>query len=467
MGDRMVGELRVLQRISPHEFAFEADILRDGPVQGGKWDFRNLRENYLTFAGRPVLVAYIGNRVGDGHNSQERVDPKTGERYTSYMAPTAERIVGAISEDPADLTLVERDGHTWVRVKGRIWSYYAPELVEKLIRTGRMDVSVETNILDGREEDGVEIYEKWEGMGLTILGDDVDPAVPGANIRALAALQQDFEEMKLRVAALREEEEKPPESEQKHEKPMKNAQKGVIKRMNRTLEKELASKFPDHIVLGASDDGLNVALLSKGSTETFCYTFAPEDHGIVIGERVKPANLNLAMPVGDNTVDVDFQRMMEQTVSEANAKAERLERENKELAEKCEKLEKEAKECEARETARRIKASVAAVSAQLAEINANRAEAERFEDIIIDDIKKRAEDGDFVSCVDDKGEWCGEAEARKAVRDVCMTKQMEQDKARCESARNASRKTYAFEPSFTGGNEENGLAGLYASMVKD
>lgn len=465
MQDRMVGELRVLQKLNTHEFEFEADILRDGPVQGGAWDFRNLETYYKTFAGRPVLIAYVGEMVGDGHNSQERIDRETGERYTSYMAPTAERIVGIISEDEDDLSLIERDGHTWVRVKGRIWSYYAPELVEKLIRTGRMDVSVETNILEMREEDGVEVFERWEGMGLTVLGDHVDPAVPGANIRALAALQQDFETMKLRVAALREAEDKPPAADQNEKaKNPKNAYKGVKRRMNKTLEKELAAKFPEHIVLGASDDGLNVALLSKNSTETFCYSFAPEDKGAVLPERMKAVNLSAAMPVGDEvTVDIDFQRLMEQTCAES----ERLAKENQELKERCEKMEAEAKASLARETARRIKVSVAAAVAKLAEINANRAEADRFDAAIIDEIKKCAENGDYVNCEAEDGEWCGEAKVKDAVSCACMNKQEEMDKAKAETARNASCRKYAFEPDFTGANEEGGLAGLYASMVNN
>ena len=119
MDEMFTGKLHVLQQLNKYEFAFEADILRDGPVQGGRWDFRNLDQYYKTFKGQPVLVAYThnGRQVGDGHNAQELRDPKTGEPYRSFTAPTAERIVGMISEDDEDITIVEMDGHKWLRVR--------------------------------------------------------------------------------------------------------------------------------------------------------------------------------------------------------------------------------------------------------------------------------------------------------------------------------------------------------------
>ena len=56
MPDRYVGELRVLRQLNKYEFAFEADILRDGPVQGGRWEFARLGENYKTFAGKNLVL---------------------------------------------------------------------------------------------------------------------------------------------------------------------------------------------------------------------------------------------------------------------------------------------------------------------------------------------------------------------------------------------------------------------------
>lgn len=102
------------------------------------------------------------------------------------------------------MSLRERDGETWIVAKGRLFSFYAPELVGKIVRTGRMDVSAETEVRGEIGHDGdVEVYRDWIGIGVTILGDDVDPAVPGARIAALSSMEGEFQELKLRAAALR------------------------------------------------------------------------------------------------------------------------------------------------------------------------------------------------------------------------------------------------------------------------
>lgn len=186
-----LGQLRVLQRVGEYEFAVELDIMRDGVNKNG-WDYRNLEAHYKTFAGTPILIAYIGRQVGDGHNSEEVIDPATGQRYRSYMGATCERIVGMVSEDEGDITLLAQGGHTWIRAKGRIWTFYAPEVTEKIVRTGRMEVSAETNVLEEHKEGNIDVFTKWAGLGVTILGDAVAPAIPGASIRALAAMEQEF-----------------------------------------------------------------------------------------------------------------------------------------------------------------------------------------------------------------------------------------------------------------------------------
>ena len=191
MGEKMTGELKVLQRINEYEFAVEIWVMRSG-VNRNRWDYRNVEENYRTFAGQPILTAYVAGQVGDGHNSHTALDPVTGELYNSYTGPTDERIVGTISENPDDISLQERDGETWIVAKGRIWRVYAPELVDKIVRTGTMEVSAETNVLEEYENGDIEVFTRWDGIGVTILGDAVAPAIPGANIKALADLRDTF-----------------------------------------------------------------------------------------------------------------------------------------------------------------------------------------------------------------------------------------------------------------------------------
>lgn len=470
------GELRVLQRLNQYEMAVELDLLRNGLIHVGgstgeddnkafvrNWEYLNIEKYYNTFAGKPLLIAYIGERVGDGHNSQTRVDRETGTCYESYMASTAERIVGMVSEEESDLSLIERDGYIWIRAKGRIWTNYAPELTEKLLRTGHMSISVETNVLESTVEDEVEKMVDWLGLGVTLLGDGVDPAVPGANVRVLAAMQEEFEDMKLRVAALRKEEGKPnkSESEAESEKTPNITKKGVNYRMNSVLRKELEAKFPDYLVAGASEDGMAVALLSKTGFDAFSYAFEESDKGNVVEERIKPASLSACVKAGERDVELDFSRI----TGVYDEKIANLSAENKTLTDRLTKLEKDQKDMEARETARRIKASKEAAEKQLAEINDNRAECERFEETIIDGIKKKAEDGGFVECVDGEGNWCGEDSVCAEVCNICMKKQMEMDKAKIDAAKNASQKKYAFEANFNGEAPADPIEAMYNSMV--
>lgn len=419
MPDRYIGELRVLERLNQYEFAFEADILRNGPVQGGRWEFANLEQNYRTFAGRPVLIAYVGRRVGDGHNASERTDPETGERYRSFTDATAERIIGMISEDVDDLTLEERDGYTWLRVNGRIWTYYAKEAVEEIVRTGRMAVSIEAEVNDVREEDGREVYDSWAGIGLTILGAGVDPAVPGANIRALADMQEEFETMKLRVASLVEEENKPQNNSQT---------KGVKKRMrlSKAQLRELQPKFgDDYIVLAAdqNDTGIIACLLNK-SGKTAIYRMASADNDVAL-DKIEAVNAQVHFCAAEDGEDicVDASDMSECAAAEAEecrARAECAEKELKECRETIEKMV-------AAENTRRLSAARAKADAVLAAFNLNR-EA-KVEAKVLDSLHKDIEAGKFTACADESGNWTGEAAVEEKVLSLCAVAVMEQDKA--------------------------------------
>lgn len=417
MAAKFAGSLRVLQKINKYEFAFEADILRDGRVQNGKWEFRNLEANYKTFAGRPVLIAYIGNKVGDGHNAQDKLDPKTGEPYRSFTASTAERIVGMISEDEKDLTLFERDGHTWVRVKGRIWSYYAPELVDKLTRTGRMDVSIEASVSEERKEGDVEVYDVWVGLGLTILGDNVNPAVPGASIRALAAMQEEFESMKLRVASLVEEE---------SNKPQNNSDETGVKksmRLSKQQLRELQAKFGDKLTVLAAekcDAGVRVCLLTEeGATATYLMGSLEE---AVVPERVSVCNAQTAFAFGEEIVNVDAGDLVERMGEQVKTMSAELEKAKADLAEKTTTVENMVNA----ENARRLAAAKKMATDTLDAFNANR--EEKVDAKCLEALGKDIEAGKFTACMGEDGAWNGDKLVEEKVKALCADAVMALDK---------------------------------------
>lgn len=439
------GELRVLQRVSPYEYAVELDVMRDGP-NVNNWDYRNIEDHYRTFAGTPILTAYVGRQVGDGHNHSVNIDPETGEEYDSYMGATDERIIGRISEQLTDLSLFKRDGYTWIRAKGILWRYYAPEAVDKLVRTGRMSVSAETNVLEEHQEGTVSVFTRWDGMAVTVLGDHVGPAIPGANIHTLAAMRETAKQMSLRVASLRAEGTNALPDE--GAKPQNDEKKGVKTMYLSKKELEgLSGRFGDgYRVLSAAKDGdtLTVALLRRADLAPVRYELrgnAPLDPD---GFRVCAAKVVLELE-GQEVGCADACELMDNEMRDLRDSEKAASERACEAAARAEKAENALKEMEQRETARRVKASKEAAEDELRKINANRAEGARFDAELIAPVVNAAENAAYVGREDAEGGWCGDAEARRDVRDACMSRQMEMDRKSAELARNSANRHYAFE----------------------
>ena len=109
-----------------------------------------------------------------------------------------------------------------------------------------MSVSAETNVTKAHQEDDREVYSQWYGLGVTILGDGVAPAVPGANIKALEAMQSKFKEMQLRAASYH------PNKPQDDNKGVKTLGSAMS---NKPLLKKVQEKFKDYRILNMSENG--------------------------------------------------------------------------------------------------------------------------------------------------------------------------------------------------------------------
>lgn len=402
------GELRVLRQLNPYEFGVELWMMRDGANQN-KWDYQNIQDYYLTFVGQPILIAYIGPKVGDGHNSAEKTDLKTGEPYQSYMGATAERIVGTLSDDKNDFSLRERDGHTWIVAKGRLFAFYAKELVDTIVRTGRMEVSAETLVYEEHQDGEVTVFTSWRGLGVTILGEGVAPAIPGANIARLNAMQREFKEVKLRAASLLKNPEKnAPDNGKKLEE--------GVKELNVYSKRQLAAlaaRFEGYTVLaaGEKDGKVFVALQAKdGALRSYVMENAAET---IVPERFQSMTVNAVMQIGDEELCMDAQDLTE-------AAQEQICMTDKELKDAREKLNTATERIQAletAETARRLSAAKDAAKRTLAEFNANR--AQKVEENAIAGILSDIDAGAFAACQTKDGAWNGEAEVRKAVFAVC------------------------------------------------
>ena len=392
-GSPVLGSLRVLHQDKDLNYEVELDILRSG-VNRNQWDFQNVERYANTFLGTPILCAYADGQIGGGHNMREYKDEDGNTRY-SFLSPTAERIVGAIYDSPSAIRTEERDGETWITARGKLWRFYNPELVDKIARQGSMEVSAETDVSSCYKYGDTEVFEAWRGLGVTILGDGVDPAVPGANIKAFAALQERFVQLK---AASRQPGVQPGAYK-----------KGVNKLSEKIRMKELAPKFKGYRILGVSG---NHVLLLNGSMVPCSYEFQEADHSVIIPERITPVSLTAAFAFSEtDKVEVDCADLLCDMTREAGDKAEAAVKE-------CEAVKRELKDCKAqlaamteRENVRRMKACEEAVKAQLEEAIQNLSVDSALADGVLKDISE----GKYMNSVDADGNFVGDRLAVNAL----------------------------------------------------
>lgn len=200
------GKLKLLERQTEFLYPIEVWLVND-QVNRNKWQYPSVVQKKDLFAGTPILVAYVGNRVGDGHNFQTRRDAN-GEEYASFVSADSERIVGALSEKPDDIRVEDVNGVKWLVAKGFLWKWYAAELVSKIetdsLRGREMSVSIETLVTESHMNGDVEVMDEFLILGTTILGDGVAPAVENARIKALQEIESEFKILKVRAASYQE-----------------------------------------------------------------------------------------------------------------------------------------------------------------------------------------------------------------------------------------------------------------------
>ena len=418
------GSVKLLRRLNKYEFAVEIRVMREG-LNNNTWDYRNLDKHYKTFLGQPILIAYVGSKIGDGHNMRQVRLPDGGVEYT-FVDGTAERIIGTISENESDLRLEEINGNLWMIAKGRIFAFYAREAVEKIRVTGTMDVSAETEIYHAETgENGVEIYDDWTGLGVTILGDDVPPAIPGARIKAMS-VTDDVRDMNLRVASLLQAEDESPRD--------KKTDKGVNGKMTKREQARLQKKFDGYTVLNASKDGMKVCLLSNEAGALYGYEFMGDaDKGGIVQDRIVPAVATLTCRVGDEDMQIELDQITDGIAAKLITANADNEAKDKRIAE----LEAEVERLHKAELTRRVNDAKKAVMNRLDALNKGRNERCAYSKALADEVCAKCETGCFNECVNEKGEWCGDELAVMQLEALCAREQEKQDNADAEKRKKA------------------------------
>lgn len=415
------GSLRLLSQKEGLLQKVEVMLLND-EVNRNNWKYLNLEEHRKLFADTPLLVAYKGNKVGDGHNFDEVRNPD-GTVTASFMSATAERIVGWFRSEN-DIRIETIGNKKWIVGTGYIWKWYAQELVAKLRGQGRgpddMAVSIETLIDEMHMDGDTEVYTKYQILGTTILGDDVAPAVKDAAIRALSAIgTTGIREMTLRVASANPQPLGESENDQGEdhksgsEEDLRGAQTSIKKgklHMNSKIMKELTDLFPDYRIFPSEN---SVALCSADG-DFYRVPYSVENGQVVPGAKVA-VDAVVLVGEGEEAISVAFNEIRGEDV-----------RKIAELTEKLADAEKSAKNAndtldvmKKRENARRIKAVRDAINARYAEICENAEGA----DVCREDVDKLLAD-DKLSCYaamdTEDGEFCGDEAARKDVDALCM-----------------------------------------------
>lgn len=492
-----IGQLKILESANPKLKAVEIMAL-NSEINRNNWRYVNLQQHLNEFLDIPILTAYVGGGmiIGDGHNYAMKRDPNTGEEYASFTASDAERIVGWIPKDQSNARLEVVDGVEWVIVKGYLWSFYAKELVDQIaVQGSKMDVSIETLVTDERKgESGEDVEEKYLVLGITILGNGVEPAVAGANIKTLSELSElrsNMAENILKAASYAgnaenppeepededsdEEDDEPdedspddvdePEDEDSSEDPPKDNSKGVKKSMTYFSRKELAElgkKFPDYRVLAAvqtEDGAVRVCLMAKDAN-TSVYKMDSLDETIVPEKFCRVStkvNFILGDECGNAEVDTDeFIDNMSAELAEACNNASDLEQ-------KLNAANERIKAMETAERARRVQAAKDKAHAVLNSLNANRAAKTRFEDSILNPVLADIDAGKYTEKVNADGLWVGDAEVERDVSYLCMNAQKDMDKKAAEAAET----TFAYNKFLSQkGEQPDGIEGLLSKLDK-
>lgn len=471
----VMGQLKVMETANPKLYAVEIMAL-NSEVNRNNWQYINLEKHLSEFLDIPILTAYVmgGNVIGDGHNYNMKRDPKTGEDYPSFTASDAERIVGWIPKDESNVRLEVIDGTEWVIVKGNLWSWYAKELVDQIARQGSMEVSIETLVTEEHQrEDGVDVEEKYLVLGITILGNGVEPAVAGANIKTLSELSElrsNMAENILKAASYAKPEEnsledEPSADESSDNIPKDNENKGVKKRMTYFSRKELAElgkKFPDFKVLAAVQDengAIRVCLMAKDAS-TSVYKMDSIDDTIVPEKfRRAVAKVNFILGEDCDNAEIDACEMTEEMAAEVAEACDNAAKLQAQLNAANERI----KAMETAERARRVQAAKDKAKAVLNGLNANRAAKAQFEDSILDTVIADIDAGKYTEKVNADGLWIGDAEVERDVSFLCMNAQKEMDKKAADAAKSIS----IYEKfNHAKGEEPDGIDSLLSGLDK-
>ena len=434
MSETVLGLLEVLDRDSDLNYNVKLRVMRSGLNRNG-WDYRNIEQFAETFKGTPILCAYPGNQIADGHNMDEAL--WNGEVICDFTGPNAERIVGAIGEGENDVWTESGEDGTWIIANGKLWRFYNRQLCDHLAEQGRMEVSAETEVTEEHDENSVSIFTAWRGLGVTILHETVAPAIPVASIQALKAMDSEkWNSLKLKAASYHPKTEGGEGTPPKAEEPTTpNNNKGVEKKLilNKRQLAKLNERFKDYVLLQATENEEDKSILvtmRNDSYESFSYRLASMDETIAT-ERIVPVACTV-------NIGEDFSMNADDYFASLTSRVERLSADLSKAEKERDEVQATIKAMTEKENTRRVKAMKEAAKSALDKFNADRSAEEKVCEEDISCVMAEIDGGDYTECADKDGNFCGEEKVCQRVMSICAQKDIE------FRAKNAEKKNNQF-----------------------
>ncbi len=380
------------------KYLFDVEIMVLKPGKNNNdWIFpeETLLEYGQTFRGKPILCAYKGLKIGDGHNFDEYIDPETMKIINDYRGPNAERIVGYIPAN-AEIELREIEGEQWLVVHGVLWAFYCAQLISNVIEKGFKGVSAEVNAYNiVEQDDGSELFEGWEGLGITILGDDVEPAVTGALLKQLADAPYyktlSAKADKYRINSLKK---------GKGENEMDN-----IKKLS-----ALCAALKGCTVLDTSDDE-QYALIANEDGEPEICAFAVGDDGKCNVERFNTC-VKACSVINGKECSFEIKKCVDKKIAEMQKKCSEAEQKMTEKDGEIARLKTRCAAMEESEISRRNDDVVRALKEKYEnDKNDILEEGERIPEDKFNALIDEAKNGKYKDCVDENGKFIGTEKA--------------------------------------------------------
>ena len=135
------------------------------------FSLESMNEALPSFRNKPIL-GYFNTKDQDfeSHNGSWKKDPETDTSYWDTNMPNGERILGLIRESDSVSIEPDNKGKNWIVLTCALWVQYALPQIKKLLKDKKKKVSVEIDIKEYEDRDGIRYIKKFELLGITILG---------------------------------------------------------------------------------------------------------------------------------------------------------------------------------------------------------------------------------------------------------------------------------------------------------